>query len=112
MTIEGSEEALAVARWEFIEQVTTNAKCDRHPDWNIPNDAPPAHGDTSRVTTCHILRTLDGGEALEADSVHSDYAVTTQDGVTHDAYWVVSDVADGALITLESGLPRRNFSTK
>jgi uncharacterized repeat protein (TIGR01451 family) len=102
VTIEGGQVVPAIAKWELIEQVTTNAKCDRHPDWNIPNDSPPAHGDSSRVTTCHVLRNREGGDAVEADSAESGFAVTAQSAVTHDAYWVLSDVADGAVVTMEN----------
>ncbi len=102
VTADVDEPVPAIARWELIEQVTTNRKCDQHPDWNIPNDSPPAWGDTSRVATCFVLRDRANGEVLDADSADSGYAVTTQAAVTHDAYWVLSDIAAGVPITLKS----------
>ncbi len=88
--------APASARWELIEQVTTNGDCERHPAWQTQG------GRSSRVTTCHVLRNRANDESLDANSEESGSTVTTSPDVHADALWNLSDVADGATITLEN----------
>lgn len=90
----------ATAHWRLVEQVSTSRKCERHASWNVPNEPGAAYGDTSRVTTCHVLVSRAASRALDADSADSDYAVTTTDAVAQDAYWALSDIAAGPPITL------------
>jgi uncharacterized repeat protein (TIGR01451 family) len=102
ITTEIDGTAPATARWELIEQVTTSHKCERHPAWNIPNDSNPAYSDSSRVTTCHVLRNRANDRALDGNSAETAYAVTTTSQVDHDAYWILSDIAPAIPITLQN----------
>ena len=92
----------ATARWELIQQVTTSHKCERHPAWNIPNDSNPGYGDSSRVTTCHVLRNRINDQTLDANSKETGYAVTTTSQVDHDAYWILSHIVPATPITLQN----------
>lgn len=102
VTTELDGRAPATARWRLVEQVSTSRKCERHAAWNVPNRPGTAYGDTSRVTTCHVVSSRATDRALDADSDDSDFAVTTTDAPAHDAYWVLSDVTAGRPITLRN----------